>query len=119
MPPDINENYDPPVGGRIDAEVLREGGLPPRIGRDELFGRLDDQAPVPAASEPPIYSVVCFRVALGSGVYDYAAIRAGNGKWYPTGQAAQGVDWATLVRAVRPRLRGPIQVMAPDRSIFL
>lgn len=90
---------------QIDAEVLRLGGA--------AGGRV-------AVPEPPIYTVVAFRVQHGGRTYDYAAVRAGDGRWYATGaQTMQGVDWGTLVGAVRPKLVGPLQVMQPVRSLFL
>lgn len=109
-------------GPGIDAEVLRSGGTHQEGAGDALFGRANTAslgAPVPHG-EPPIYTVVSFRINHGGRVYDYAAVRAGDGKWYATGgETKQGVDWATLVRSARPRLVGPIQVMGPVRSLFV
>lgn len=102
-------------------EVLRGGGAP---GRGALFadpGPENLGAPVPHG-EPPIYTVISFRVRHPGGgrVYDYAAIRAGDGKWYPTGgETRQGVDWPTLVRAIRARLVGPISILGPIRQVFV
>lgn len=76
----------------------------------------------PAQHEPPIYTVLAFKIRHpgGSRVYDYAAVRAGDGLWYVTGgETKQGVGWALLVDAVRARLVGPLQVMGPIRSLFL
>lgn len=78
-------------------------------------------APV-VTHEPPIYTVLAFRVRHPGGdrVYDYAAVRAGDGRWYLTGgETKQGVSWEILVRAVRARLVGPLMVMGPVRSLFL
>lgn len=112
----------------IDAGVLRQGApTGDELSRrfNSLFGQPDPgslSAPVPH-SEPPIYTVISFRIrhsgASGT-VYDYAAVRAGDGKWCVTGgETRQGVDWATIVRAVRARLVGPITVMGPVRQVFL
>lgn len=72
--------------------------------------------PHATASEPPIFSVIKFRIRHqpGSGqYYDYAAIHAGDGKWYTTGaQTMQGVSWETLCHAIKPKLVGPVVVMA-------
>lgn len=121
---DDEARYDANERGRIDAEVLRSGGKTP-FGNEVasvLFGERDPDsfgAPVPH-NEPPIYTVISFRVGMRGKTYDYAAVRAGDGKWYPTGgETKQGVDWHTLVRAVRPRLVGPVQVLGPVRSLYL
>jgi hypothetical protein len=129
---DDETRYDANERGRIDAEVLRSGGRTPVGGsmtseeaehfRTALFGSRDEAseaAPVPF-DEPPIFTVIAFRVRMSGRDYAYAAVRAGDGKWYATGGATkQGVDWQTLVRAVRPRLAGPIQIMQPARSLFV
>lgn len=69
---------------------------------------------------PPCGSVIQFQVQLGGNVYDYASIRAGDGKWYTTGdKALQGVDWRTLIDVVKHKLAGPIQVLAPIQQVLL
>jgi hypothetical protein len=123
---DDEARYDANERGRIDAEVLRSGGqLAPagtQAAYDAIFGDPDPDSygsPVPH-NEPPIFTVISFRVGMSGRVYDYAAVRAGDGKWYATGgETKQGVDWQTLVRAVRPRLVGPVQVLGPIRNLFL
>lgn len=104
-------------------EVLRGGGAP---GRGALFADpvLTEEEVLrwQRAAGPPIYTVISFRVRHPGGgrVYDYAAIRAGDGKWYPTGgETRQGVDWPTLVRAIRARLVGPISILGPIRQVFV
>lgn len=76
----------------------------------------------PLPPEPPIGTVVSFHVRHrpGTNPYSYAAIRAGDGKWYTTGRGtAQGVDWSTFANAVRERLAGPLMVMRVDRLFHL
>mgnify|MGYP000246811518 CR=1 FL=1 len=119
MPPDINENYDRYVGATPRCEPAWGGpgndAEVPRIGASHVGG--------PATRyEPPIYTVLGFRINHGGRVYDYdyAAVRAGDGKWYLTGgETMQGVDWQTMARAIRPKVVGPVQVMGPVRSLFL
>lgn len=68
--------------------------------------------------EPGVGTVVRFRVKHDNSgrYYDYAAIRAGDGKWYITGgETKQGVDWGTLIDAVQPLIEGPLWILS-DRT---
>lgn len=52
--------------------------------------------------EPPVGSVIAYRVKLGGRDYDYVSLRAGNGLWYSTGSGTpQGVRWDALSNAMR------------------
>lgn len=131
MPPDVHENYDPPVDRRMvtpemarDAVIDLGGRVDPTPGRPQVPLEMpggNDPVPVPQA-EPPVSTVVAFSVRHPSSrrVYDYAAIRAGNGLWYATGgTTAQGTTWEVLVRAVRERVVGPLRVLGPVREVYL
>jgi len=53
-------------------------------------------------TEPPVGSVIAYRVKLGGRDYDYVSLRAGNGLWYSTGSGTpQGVDWDALSNAMK------------------
>lgn len=52
-------------------------------------------------TEPPVGSVIAYRVKLGGRDYDYVSLRAGNGLWYTTGNTAQGATWPKLIGALR------------------
>lgn len=71
--------------------------------------------------EPPPGSVVSFKARLpGSDkLYDYAAIRAGDGRWWLTGgETKQGVMWSTLLDNIRPVIEGPLW-LTTDRKGYL
>lgn len=109
-----DERRSEPHRARVDAPD--EWRLAPPAG----------SAPVALGPDgPPIYTYIRFRVRLpgANGVghrdYDYAGLRAGDGKWYLTGgETRQGVDWATLLDSVRPVLQGPIVIMTDRASVF-
>lgn len=62
--------------------------------------------------EPAIGSVIQFRVQHGQRLYDYAAIRAGDGRWYATGsETVQAVGWTVMIEAVRPIIVGSLWVL--------
>lgn len=66
-------------------------------------------------NEPAPGSVVKFKVLLTGRTYDYAAIRAGDGRWYLTGgETKQGVSWQVLLDSIRPHLSGPVWVCLPS-----
>jgi hypothetical protein len=79
--------------------------------------------PIQTPHEPPIFSVVKFRIrhSPDSGrYYDYAAIHAGDGKWYLTGgETKQGVSWEAMCHAIKPKIVGPIVVMAERIGFML
>lgn len=114
MPPDIGENFDPPIdrARRADYEELHA---------DLTYNRRRALRPDPVElNEPPVGTVVAFSVVhLGGKVYDYASIRAGNGLWYTTGgRAMQGVIWSKLLDSVRERAVGPLRIMQPGQAYY-
>jgi len=69
---------------------------------------------------PPIGTVLRFRIKHTAGLYDYAALRAGDGLWYTTGAtSAQGVTWPAFAAAVRTRLAGPLALMTDRTHYYL
>lgn len=69
---------------------------------------------------PPIGTVVRFKIDHGGKYYDYAAVRAGDGKWYITGgETKQGVSWEVMTNAIKAKLSGPIMVMSDQTGIWL
>lgn len=76
--------------------------------------------PMEGYEGPPIGTVVRFKIDHGGRYYDYAAVRAGDGKWYITGgDTKQGVSWAVMTAAIKPKLSGPIMVMSDRTGIWL
>jgi hypothetical protein len=64
--------------------------------------------------------VVQFTIRHGVKSYDYAAIRAGDGKWYITGgYTKQGVSWEIMINAIRPKIVGPLWVMHGRAGLVL
>jgi len=85
------------------------------------------RGPVPAPRqyppEPPIFTALAFNIKHAGGAsdyYTYAAIRAGDGKWYITGgETKQGVDWVTFCDGVRDRLASPLWIMIKHSGVQL
>lgn len=113
------EDVGPPVDRGREADEAEARTMAAALFKG--VSAANTQAPVPM-SEPPIGTVLTFQVAHPGAAgrqYTYAALRAGDGRWYLTSRTEQGVGWETMVRAVRERLVGPLVIMRPDRSVFL
>lgn len=69
------------------------------------------RAPVPP--EPPVGTVFCYQRLLGGKLYTYVSVRTGDGRWWTTGSARQGVTWPELVAALRDsRVQRPVMLAA-------
>lgn len=84
-----------------DAEIV---ALQQSIERAQA--KIDYIASLP--SEPPVDEdgvvVIYFKKTFGSGgrVYDYAAIKARDGRWYTTGpQSPKGYSWVQLIKWIK------------------
>lgn len=57
------------------------------------------QLPRARSKEPVLGSIIAWKVRAADGVkYDYAAIKAGNGRWYTTGpNSPKGFTWDELM----------------------
>jgi hypothetical protein len=92
------------------------------LGKGRLQGQLD-ATPITygrVPGEPSPGSVVQFKIRHGQKLYDYAAIRAGDLRWYITGgETKQGVDWHTLCEAIKPKMVGPMWVLTGRQGFTL
>lgn len=107
MPPDIGENFDPPMDSwRADDEWLNQP-VSHEINYEPYprpYPRLAPGETLDLPDQPPVGTVLAYVVRLGDRDYHYASLRAGDGRWYSTGgSAAQAVDWRTVVTALRAK----------------
>lgn len=69
--------------------------------------------------EPPIGTVIRYKIDHGGRLYTYVSLRAETGLWYTTGGGSkQDATWAELFAALKKQLRGPIEVLLPHSIIW-
>jgi hypothetical protein len=69
--------------------------------------------------EPPIGSVLRYKIDHGGRLYTYVSMRAETGLWYTTGGGSQRVaTWAELFTALKEKLRGPVELLVPHSIIW-
>lgn len=76
------------------AEYNQLNGGPPQAWLDA--GALFEDVHGRFGSEPPVGTVLRWKRPVGPGL-DYVATRAGDGRWYVTGQQSGSQDWARIV----------------------
>lgn len=69
--------------------------------------------------EPPIGSVIHYRLNLGGKLFTYVSLRAENGLWYTTGGGTkQNATWEELAAGIQGALSGPVMNLVPGAILW-